>query len=72
MLFRSMTLQLLAVYIVLAALSGAVSSTAGAQDRDSAIGFQFPKNAASWVNSQPFTREQLEGKCAVMVFFEEG
>jgi ABC-type sugar transport system substrate-binding protein len=72
MFSRSMTHLLLSTGIVLAALCGAGSSTAAAQDRDSAIGFQFPRNAASWVNSQPFTREQLAGKCAVMVFFEEG
>lgn len=48
------------------------SSKAVAQGRDSAAGFQFPANPASWVNSRPFTREQLGGKVAVMVFFEEG
>tara|TARA_B100000029_G_scaffold492727_1_gene554370 strand:- start:1051 stop:1257 length:207 start_codon:yes stop_codon:yes gene_type:complete len=43
------------------------------QSRDSAsAGCQFPTNPTAWINSRPFTREQLEGKCAVMVFFEEG
>ncbi|MFP6704292.1 MAG: hypothetical protein VB861_21280 [Planctomycetaceae bacterium] len=48
------------------------NSKAVAQVRDSAAEFQFPANPASWVNSRPFTREQLGGKVAVMVFFEEG
>ena len=69
---RSFTGLLLAAGIVLAALGSAGSSTALAQGRDSAVGFQFPTSSASWVNSQPFTREQISGKCAVMVFFEEG
>ena len=42
------------------------------REGNSATGFRFPANPGSWVNSQPFTRKQLEGKVAVMVFFEEG
>jgi cytochrome oxidase Cu insertion factor (SCO1/SenC/PrrC family) len=57
---------------LLATLATSGSSTALAQGRASATGFQFPTNPAAWVNSQPFTREQLGGKVAVMVFFEEG
>ena len=72
MLFRSMTRLLLASVAVFFAVGGSGSMSARAQDGDTAIGFQFPRNSASWVNSQPFTREQISGKCAVMVFFEEG
>ena len=55
-----------------AAVGDDLTVTAVAQGRDSAAGFQFPASPASWVNSRPFTREQLDGKVAVMVFFEEG
>ena len=72
MVHRPFTRQLLATGFLLAALTSAGSSTALSQDRDSAAGFQFPASPGSWVNSQPFTREQLDGKVAVMVFFEEG
>lgn len=67
----STRLLILAV-LTLAILPLVGSSKAVAQGRDSAAGFQFPANPASWVNSRPFTREQLGGKVAVMVFFEEG
>ena len=33
---------------------------------NSATGFRFPANPGSWVNSQPFTRKQLEGKVAAV------
>ncbi len=66
------TRLLLSAALALAILPTMVSSNAVAQGRDSAAGFQFPTNPASWVNSRPFTREQLDGKVAVMVFFEEG
>jgi len=72
MVRRSFTRLLLAAGFLLATLTSAGSSTALSQGRDSAGSFQFPANPASWVNSQPFTRAQLEGKVAVMVFFEEG
>ena len=42
------------------------------QAQDTATQFQFPASRTAWINSQPFTRKQLEGKVAVMVFFEEG
>ena len=63
---------LISTVLTLALLPLAGSSKAVAQGRDSAVEFQFPANPASWVNSRPFTREQLGGKVAVMVFFEEG
>ena len=42
------------------------------QAQDTATQFQFPASRTAWINSQPFTREQLSGKVAGMVFFEEG
>lgn len=45
---------------------------AQAQQSGASRGFQFPANAFSWINSVPFSAQQLKGKAAVMVFFEEG
>ena len=70
MVHRSFPRLLLAAGFLSAALT--LSDSAIAQGRDSAAGFRFPANPASWINSQPFSREQLAGKVAVMVFFEEG
>ena len=70
MMPRLFTHWLPAAGFLVAALATTGPSTALAQD--TATQFQFPANRAAWVNSQPFTREQLSGKVAVMVFFEEG
>lgn len=48
------------------------TSIAEAQQSGASRGFQFPANSFSWINSVPFSAEQLKGKTAVMVFFEEG
>jgi hypothetical protein len=53
-------------------LVAALATTSPTTAQDTATQFQFPANRAAWINSQPFTREQLSGKVAVMVFFEEG
>ena len=70
MVHHSFTRLLLVAGFLSATLT--LSDSAIAQRRDSVAGIRFPANPASWINSQPFSREQLEGKVAVMVFFEEG
>jgi hypothetical protein len=32
----------------------------------------FPTDAAAWLNSPPISSETLDGKAAVLYFFEEG
>jgi thiol-disulfide isomerase/thioredoxin len=46
-----------------------VASTAPAADDDS--GFQLPASPAKWVNSGPISLQALEGKGAVLWFYEE-
>ena len=70
MIPRLFTHWLPAAGFLVAALATTGPSPALAQD--TARQFQFPANRAAWGNSQPFTREQLSVKVAVMVFFEEG
>jgi len=72
MTHRTFARLLLTGGLCAAALATLGPSTAVAQEGNSATGIRFPASPGSWVNSQPFTREQLEGKVAVMVFFEEG
>jgi len=33
---------------------------------------QLPENPEQWLNSDPITGQQLEGKAALLYFFEEG
>lgn len=54
------------------AVAGLAPTDVVAQGSDPAAGFRFPTHPAAWINSPPFTREQLDNKAAVMVFFEEG
>jgi|GEM_PF-1611547 hypothetical protein len=62
----------LALLAAILATAGLIPTEAVAQQGDSPAGFRFPAHPASWINSRPFTREQLQNKAAVMVFFEEG
>jgi len=62
----------LALLAAILATAGLIPTEVVAQQGDSPTGFRFPAHPASWINSRPFTRKQLESKAAVMVFFEEG
>lgn len=44
-------------------------STAAAQDRPRT--FDFPQDPRQWINSPPWSVKQLQGKAALMLFFEE-
>ena len=66
MTHRSPIRLLLAGGLCAATLAAFGSSTTIAQEGNSATGFRFPANPGSWVNSQPFTRKQLEGKVAAV------
>ena len=61
--------------LCLAALA-VLSAPCHAQSGRSSLGaepseWEFPTEAAFWINSPPLTREALSGKGVVMVFFEE-
>jgi len=58
-------------FLMLLTLAGCMFvNDAAAQDQQEE-GLQMPADPSVWLNSPPITTEMLEGKAAVLYFFEE-
>jgi hypothetical protein len=58
----------LAVFIVLVLVFDGPSALAQRKKRTAAV---LPADVASWLNSPPITAEMLQGKAAVLWYYEE-